>query len=127
MATFGPLAGEKYISLESYRRSGAGVRTPVWFAADPGATELYVFTTASAGKTKRIRRNRAVRIAPCDARGRVTGAWLDATAEIMDGPAAARAMRLLGRKYFPVKQALDLVSGLTGRLRQRVTFVIRAA
>jgi hypothetical protein len=29
------LDGKKYLNLETYRKSGKGVRTPVWFALTP--------------------------------------------------------------------------------------------
>ena len=71
------LAQGRYLSLESFRRSGAGVRTPIWFAtaAGDGARTLYVYSTADSGKAKRIRRDGRVRIAACDMRGAISGAW----------------------------------------------------
>jgi PPOX class probable F420-dependent enzyme len=123
------LAGKRYLNLESYRRSGEGVRTPVWFAAAPaesGGPRLYVYSTADSGKVKRIRREGVVKIAPCDARGRVTGAWIAARAEIVGGAEFVAGMRLLDRKYWPWKQVLNLSSRLFGR-HQRAMIVIRAA
>jgi uncharacterized protein len=124
---FGALKGGKYLNLESYRKNGQGVRTPVWFAAstDAGAAAptLYVYTTADTGKAKRIRNNGAVRIAPCDARGNVTGPWIDARAQIVTGEEAVRGMRLLDRKYFPWKQMLR-VFALFGPRRERIVFAI---
>ena len=85
-ASLATLAREKYLSLETFRRSGVGVRTPVWFATVPaeaptGAPEtFYVYAATSSGKAKRIRANRRVRIAACDSRGRITGPWFDARA-----------------------------------------------
>ena len=40
-------AGAKYLSLETFRRTGIGVRTPVWFAQDvlhstPSITVFYI-------------------------------------------------------------------------------------
>ena len=61
----------KYLSLTSFRRDGSGVATPVWFVADNG--HLVVETDADSYKVKRIRRDPHVRIALCDARGRVRG------------------------------------------------------
>jgi uncharacterized protein len=121
--------GKRYLSLETYRRSGKGVRTPVWFAAateESGGMRLYVYTTADAGKTKRIRRTGVVKIAPCDARGKVTGTWMAAQAEIVVGEAFDRGMRLLNSKYWPWKQVLDLATRLWPR-HQRVMIVIRQA
>jgi PPOX class probable F420-dependent enzyme len=123
------LAGEKYLSLETFRKSGAGVRTPVWFASaefDAGAWKLYVYTTADSGKAKRIRRSAAVRIAACDMRGKPTGPWIDALAELVAGDEFAVGMRLLNRKYRPWKQMLDLFAWLFPR-HVRVMLAIRPA
>jgi PPOX class probable F420-dependent enzyme len=108
--TFGGLQGHKYIDLETFRKNGQGVRTPVWFAAElpSGMPEkFYVYSNADSGKAKRIRNNSRVRIAPCDMRGRVLGEWVDARAEIVTGDEAQHGIRLLNRKYFPWKQLLD--------------------
>jgi PPOX class probable F420-dependent enzyme len=88
------LEGKRYLSLETYRKSGTGVRTPVWFAVEPtnapasNPRKLYVYTVTDSGKAKPIRQNGVVKIAPCDARGNVSGKWIDAHAEIVSGDAA---------------------------------------
>jgi PPOX class probable F420-dependent enzyme len=109
----GPLSGRKYISLETYRRSGAAVRTPVWFAEADGV--LYVYSLADAGKVKRVRANSRARVAPCDLRGNLSGAWLDAEARIVDGDEEKRGHALLNRKYRPWKTLGDFFSRLRGR------------
>ena len=114
--------GKKYLSLETFRKSGKGVRTPVWFAADT-EERLYVYTTADSGKAKRVRQTGAVRIAPCDVRGNVTGSWIDAHAEIVDVEAYDHGMRLIDRKYWPWKQLLDLFARLRPS-HQRVMLAI---
>jgi PPOX class probable F420-dependent enzyme len=116
---------ERYLSLETYRANGTAVRTPVWFAAGPGSdiAKLYVYTTADSGKVKRLRRNGIVRIAACDMRGKITGPWIDAFAELVTGAESETGMRLLDRKYFPWKQLLNL--GALLRHRERVVFAIR--
>jgi len=81
----------------TFRKSGEGVATPVWFAKDAG--ELLVYSLAEAGKVKRIRNNPNVKVAPCDVRGRVHGEWLAGTARILEGAEAHRANDLLGQKY----------------------------
>ena len=43
------LRDRKYISLESYRKTGLAVRTPVWFAED-GEGTIYVYSVADAGR-----------------------------------------------------------------------------
>lgn len=117
--------GKRYLNLETYRKTGKGVRTPVWFAAEPtesGRPKLYVYSTADSGKAKRIRRTGVVKIAPCDARGRVTGSWTAAHAAIVGGEEYEHGMRLLNRKYRPWKQILDLFAR-----HARVMFAIRPA
>ena len=111
-------AQHRYINLESYRRDGRGVKTPLWFAADPAAPDrFYVYSTADSFKVKRVRRNPKVRLAPCTMRGEVLGDWVDAQAEIVTGPEADHAMALLDRKYFPWKQLIGLFAKLRGHAR----------
>jgi hypothetical protein len=117
---------ERYLNLETYRRNGDGVRTPVWFAAAPGGVaKLYIYAIADSGKVKRVRRNGAARIAPCDMRGTVTGAWVDVAVHVVDSEEFKLGMRLLDRKYFPWKQLLKLGAMLSRR--PRVVLAISAA
>lgn len=125
---FGALERSKYLNLESFRKSGQGVRTPVWFAGDPaGGTpqKLYVYTEAGAGKAKRIRRDSRVRLAPCNVRGKLLGDWIEARAEIVEGEEAARGMRLLDAKYKPWRQVLGFFAKF--RRSGNVVFSIRPA
>jgi len=127
-ARFAPLQGQKYINLETFRKNGQGVRTPVWFAGEPeqGVPEkLYAYSTADSGKAKRIRNNPRVRVAPCDVRGKLLGDWIDAAATIVSGEEAEHGMKLLNKKYFPWRQILGFFS-LFSRSK-RVVFVIRSA
>ncbi len=129
-AEFAALAGKRYLNIETYRKTGKGVRTPVWFAADSAAAPtLYVYTTADSGKAKRIRLNGAVKIAPCDARGGVSGAWIDARAAIADAAEFDHGMRLINRKYRPWKQILDWFTLVSGQIRrhERIVLAIRPA
>ena len=117
-------ADQKYLSLESYRKTGQAVRTPVWFAAEPDDPEgpvIYVYSTADSGKAKRIRRDGTVKIALCDSRGRITGNWVEAHAAIV---ANSRGMALLNRKYRPWKLMMDLFVRLFVR-HERVMIAIR--
>ncbi len=124
MGGFETLRDKRYLNLETFRKNGQGVRTPVWFAAEPGDdATLYVYSTSQSGKAKRLRLGGAVRVAPCDARGTVTGAWIDAQASIVDGDEFRHGMRLIDRKYRPWKQMLDLLARL--RPHARVVIAIR--
>jgi uncharacterized protein len=129
--SFVPFAGQKYLNLETFKKNGTGVKTPVWFAEDPSVSldsndaKLYVYTIGVSGKVKRIRNNPRVRIAPCDMRGRVLGEWVEARAEIVTGEEDARGTQLLKKKYFPWKQLLDFFAKF--RNRDHTVFVLRPA
>lgn len=114
-------AGQRYLNLESRKRDGTPVQTPVWFAEEQGV--LYVYTLAQAGKVKRLRRNPRVRIAPCTIRGHVIGPWVDAEARLVDATTAAHGHALLRHKYGWLKGIGDLYSRL--RHRERVVIAIR--
>jgi PPOX class probable F420-dependent enzyme len=107
---------KKYLSLESFRKTGDPVRTPVWFAEHDG--KLYIYSLADAGKVKRIRNNPRVRVAPCDVRGGNIGEWVEATARIEDPGGEKLGMSVLTKKYGLMKRLGDLFSGrLLGRKR----------
>jgi PPOX class probable F420-dependent enzyme len=113
-------AHETYLNLETYRKTGTPVATPVWFAEAHGT--LYIYSRADAGKVKRIRQNPTVRIVPCDARGQRKGAWVEAKAWILDARGAALGHALLNQKYGWMKRIGDAFSWL--RQRQRVVIAI---
>jgi hypothetical protein len=112
-------AGEQFINLETFRKSGVGVPTPVWFVEQDGI--LYVRTIDNSGKVKRIRNNGRVRIAPCDARGGLKGEWVEAQAKIVEGETAAMANALLDKKYGFQKKMFDSMA----KLRKNVHAMIQ--
>ena len=108
----------RYLTLATFRRTGAEVRTPVWFAAVAG--KLYVFTAGESGKVKRLRGSSRARVAPSDMRGRVHGEWRDVAARIVTEPGVIeRAHAALRAKYGWQMGLGDLFSRLTGRIRRR--------
>jgi len=119
----GQFAKAKYLNLETFRKTGVGVRTPVWFAQDPSSstdaahplTTFYVYTLPDSGKAKRIGNNPKVRIAPCNMRGDLRGAWVDARARICTGDEVAKGQALLNQKYGIAKSIGDFFSRLRGR------------
>ena len=111
----------RHISLESYRRNGTPVRTPVWFAEVDGV--LYVYTLEKLGKVKRIRANPRVRVAPCDFFGKLRGAWRDAEAHIAAGEEERRGQEPLRQKYWPWKSIGNFYSRLLRR--RQVILAIR--
>ena len=108
----------KYISLSTYRRSGASVETPVWFVEME--QKLYVFTARDSGKVKRLRNSPKARIAPCDARGGLKGEWQDVEARLVeDRSTIERAHALFRMKYGFQMWLTDVMSKLSGRLKRR--------
>jgi len=87
----------RYISLETYRRSGVGVPTTVWVVANAGF--VYVRTGARSGKARRIRRNPRVRIARTNLRGEIQGDWVEGVARFVDGEDSKRILGLFREKY----------------------------
>jgi uncharacterized protein len=61
---------KEYIRLETVKKNGQSVPTPVWFVVDDGT--LFVRSYANSGKVKRMRNNPHVRITPSDAMGKPT-------------------------------------------------------
>ena len=92
------IAGQKYISLTTFRKTGAGVKTPVWFGEQDG--KIYIMTRNDMGKTKRVRNNPVVRVAPCTIRGKVMGPEFAATARLLPQEDWPRARKTLTRKYW---------------------------
>ena len=126
--SFVGFAGQKYLNLETFKKTGDGVKTPVWFAADPSASldssgaKIYAYTIGVSGKVKRVRNNPRVKIAPCNMSGKVLGEWVEARAEIISGEEAVRGMQLLNKKY-PWKQLLAVFAFFSRR--ERIVFAIR--
>jgi len=104
----------KYISLETFKKNGQGVKTPVWFVLHNDA--LYAYTEADSWKVKRIRNQPRVRVAVCNIRGGVKGPWLDATASIIEGDERLAADRLLDRKYF-LKRIFNVLTRINRHTR----------
>lgn len=109
----------RYMSLATFRKSGAEVKTPVWFAAADG--KLYCFSAANAGKLKRLRNSPKARIAPCDVRGNVLGPFQDTQARIVHDPALIeRVYRAFGAKYGWQIAVFNIGARLVGRFRKRI-------
>lgn len=108
----------RYVSLETFRRDGRGVRTPVWAA--PRGGKLYVFSEAKAWKVKRLRNDPHIRVAPCGARGTLKGEWVEGTGRRVEDPAVIEgANQALLAKYGWQMLLTNLLSRLTGRFDKR--------
>src|SRR5438067_3557960 len=98
MNQFHHLSGQKYLSLATFRKDGTEVRTPVWFAESERG--VVFMTNPKMAKVKRIRRNPRVRVAPCTARGKVTGDWAEGVARLLEGDEARAARGAIKEKYW---------------------------
>ena len=87
----------------SFRRSGEPVPTPVWFGLHEGC--VYVESLADAGKVKRLRHDRRVRVAPCTVRGRPKGPFADGVGRIL-GPAEAETAELALDRHYGLRRRL---------------------
>jgi uncharacterized protein len=119
--TLAQFDGQKYISLETFKKNGQGVKTPAWFALHKNA--LYVYTEADSWKVKRIRNDTRVRVAVCNIRGDIKGPWLDATASLVDGEERLAANELLDRKYF-LKKLFNVLSKINRHTRAMIKIKI---
>jgi uncharacterized protein len=112
---------EQYMNVETFRKSGEGVRTPVWFVEVNG--ELCFTTEASSAKVKRLRRNPAARVAPCNVRGDVKGDWHTCTARFLDISEQAAVVKVYDRKYGLMKKFFELMG--RNRNQERVFIALK--
>lgn len=121
-----PLDDARYINLLTFKRDGSSVETPVWAAPLDG--KLVIFTGGESYKVKRIRRNPKVRVARCDARGKVLGPWLEGTCAIVEESARqARIVEGLTRKYGWLMRMTNFFSAITGRTKKRAYLEVTLA
>lgn len=109
MANLAQFEKQSYLNIETFRRNGVGVKTPIWFAME--GEDIYMITDANSGKTKRIHNNPRVRITPCKYDGAVCGEWIEAQAKIIDDAAVqTRIEDMLNRKYGLFKRFFDMTA-----------------
>ena len=102
------LNNHQFINVETTRKNGQVVNTPVWFVAE--GSLIYIRTGSKSGKVKRIRNNPGVKFATCKADGKLTGDWMDGTAEIVSDTVEKDSInRKFTRKYGLQKRLYDLV------------------
>jgi uncharacterized protein len=104
---FPNLQGQQYASLSTFRKSGDAVATPVWFALE--GDKLYIVTMMKAGKTKRIRNNPRVQLAPCTSSGKLLGPSVDGTARVLSEREGVVAHQALLKKYGLFYRAFGLL------------------
>ena len=103
---------QQYLALETFRKNGEAVKTPVWFVEDEEA--LLVWTEAGSGKAKRIRSDGTVRVAPSTGSGEPVGEWLPAHAQADESPETVQRLKKMMKKKYGI---MFNVFGFLGRLR----------
>jgi uncharacterized protein len=63
------ISQEKYVSVATFRKTGAPVATATWIVPLDGG-RVGVLTSSASGKAKRLRNNPSLTLQPSDARGR---------------------------------------------------------
>ncbi len=88
---------QKYVNLETYKRNGQAVLTPVWFVMD--AETIYIRTDMNSGKVKRIKNNPNIRVTPSGPRGQLRGKWMEGQMKMAGSLESEHANQLLDKKY----------------------------
>lgn len=91
------LSPYEFVLLTTFRTSGLGVPTAMWFAYEHG--KLYMVTGRSTGKLKRIRTTSRVLLAPCDWMGNALGPQIEAYARELPVAEHTHANAVLAQKY----------------------------
>jgi PPOX class probable F420-dependent enzyme len=107
----GALAGEKYISLTTFKKDGTAVATPVWVVSDDGR-RLLVLTGPQTWKVKRLRRDPRVIVAASDFRGRMRGEPFEGVGRLLDIPQGSLVEPLLDQKYGLTRRLLGVFNRL---------------
>jgi uncharacterized protein len=106
-------SSQKTISLETYKKNGNPVKSPVWVVEENGA--LYVRSAPESWKVKRIRKNPSVRVAPSTMSGKVKGDWVKGEAHFVEGEEARLILKLFNKKYGLMIKLLNFYNRLRGR------------
>jgi PPOX class probable F420-dependent enzyme len=124
MSAIDDLAKASYVNLETFRKNGTGVQTPVWVARD--GDELVIFTNGDSYKVKRLRREPKIRIAACGVRGGLKGPWHEGTGRLVDDEASKQSgTRALHRKYGWQMTLADWGARLRGSKKNWAFIMIR--
>lgn len=102
--------------METYRKAGVPVRTPVWFTIDSDGDRIFVVTRSETGKVKRLRNNGSVRIMPCSMTGEPRGEWVAANARFATPEEQETALRQRKKKYGIKARIAGLFSSGKGEL-----------
>ncbi|MEU8897428.1 PPOX class F420-dependent oxidoreductase [Nocardia sp. NPDC048505] len=108
--SLGAVGKADYVLLTTFRKDGTPVGTPVWAVASEG--RLYVWTVTDSWKVKRLRRNPAVTVQPCNVSGKPHGDIVEGTGRVLDAEGTEHVRKLLKKKYFITGPLVILGSNL---------------
>ena len=101
--TLESVKGTKTVVLRTYKRDGTPVPTPVSIAFD--GDRAFFRSYDKAWKTKRLRNDPRVEVAPSTLRGKVTGPTVAAQAALLTDGDAEAAAKALARRH-PILQGV---------------------
>jgi PPOX class probable F420-dependent enzyme len=111
---------KQYVCIESFRKSGQGVRTPVGFVVE--GQYLFILTSEASAKAKRIRNNPRVNIAPSTPRGDPLGTWVEASATLLDEADSRRIREAILAKYPVMWRLFEFVLKKRSRRKDQGAF-----
>jgi PPOX class probable F420-dependent enzyme len=112
MTALEQLERQQYLNLETFRKSGESMKTPVWFVKE--AEKLYIRTIDGSGKVKRVHNNGHVNVAACKVDGTLLSEWMPAQARHVKEPDVDKEVaRLINKKY----GLIGIILSLNSRLR----------
>ena len=97
MSALDTLGRQRTVLLETRKRDGTWVGTPVNLVVDAG--RAYFRSYNASGKAKRLRNFPQVRVAPSTFRGKPTGPSVPGTARLLNDEESVRARELLAAKH----------------------------
>jgi len=92
------LENEKYINLETYRKNGKTVHTPVWFVIYDNL--IQVITREKTGKVKRLKKSPKVKFAKCGFKGELKGDWHSGVSKFLDDDDQVQKILNLRKKKY---------------------------
>ncbi len=104
---------EKYIVLETFRKKGNSVKTPVWFVEFDNF--IWIVTREFTGKVKRIANNNKVNVAVSNFSGKPKSKWHSGKAKLIQGDLAEKAIALRNKKYGIMAKLIGIFSAKKGK------------
>jgi len=105
---------QKYVCVETYKKNGDGIKTPVWFVIFNGI--IYLTTMDSSWKAKRLKNNKSVRIVPSNFQGVPKGQWVEGEAFFEDETKIKPIISLRNKKYGLLAKIIGMISSRKGKI-----------